>query len=336
MGDLYTKVNGEWVISYPYMRLSANTGWRRGSELYRRGATDYALVHTYDTTHPNKPTLVDLSWNTSTRLVTLKIKMPSDADVTRSSVKYSSTGHPLYALDSTNMHNWNLKDVSPNQTVTYTFTPLYYNKLYYISAWAIDAVGNPSDRLRLQFTIPQPTSSPSPTPSIQQVTYNCGQSGSYNLTNGFWSSQLGSTVGQAGQYNHRGGWFYGGRITRALTNAKKIRRMTIKIQRVNSLHGVSAGANVYLTAHTLGTKGSGSDKPLSPVANPPKMVGTLTRGQTKTFTVPAEWYPSFISGKWVGLGLWYPSGATSYTSSNYILTHGVGTSSGQVFIEWEQ
>jgi len=108
--------------------------------------------------------------------------------------------------------------------------------------------------------------------------------------------------------------------------------MTITITRANTAHGVAGPASVYLSRHTMAAQISGDP---SAYDTSGVYVGTLNRGETKTFTVPSAYYPYFASGQSKGLGLYY--GPTSFTDARYLYALGAGSaSSGKVYIEWTE
>lgn len=317
------------------------TGWKMITQLYRKsGTTTWGLRESFDYIHPGRPSIIGTTVNSTNRSITVVARMPMDADMKNATLKYSSALHPPqergaeYTYSDVNLQN--RKNAGPGATVTWTWSPGQYDRTYYISVWAVDQAGNPSDRARTQVLIPSPKAAPPPTrptvPKIIKVTQNPVTSGSMERTGTWanrWSSWAGDLVIQAGTPNFGGGWFYGTRIRSALSGKTKINKMTIRIQRVNSQHGISAGATLYLAPHRLSDKTA----TLAPAATPVN-IGTLTRGQTKTFNVPSAWWPHFLSGTYRGLALWSPSSSgTAWTHSSYIQVYGRGTTSGQIYIE---
>lgn len=316
------------------------TGWKPAVAVWRKsGAYTWSKEEDLDTTGPSSPpSFVGMTTNSANKTVTVTMRMPGDSDVAYGSLKYHANFHPPTEAGREYFYyssgNPGRQPAGPYQNVTWTFSPGQYDRTYYISVWAVDSSGNPSDRNRKSFLIPSPAVAPAPTtPKISKITYNAVTSGSFDRSSMWWgtSTSYGKLVVQAGLYNYVGGWYYGGKLSKALSSKRKINKMTVKIQRSSSIHGVSAGANVWLVPHKLETVGSGGTPVLSAAASPVK-VGTLTRGQTKIFNVPSAWWPDFLSGKYRGLGLYYGS-ATQWTSADYMLAYGQGTTSGQVYVE---
>ena len=331
-----------WTQGQPYIKTP--TGWKLVLQHYAKtGASTWTLRETLDTDAPSKPTLVGMTTNSTNRKVTITVKMPADPDVHHGTLKWWSGGHPLTEAGNNNLYpetgSPGRISAGPNQNVTWSFTAQRYDIKYYVSIWAVDPFGNASARLRLDFTVKSPVVAPPPkSPKPVKATYNPSSSGTVERAGtwaGNWSSWAGNLVIQAGEPNFAGGWFYGSRIKDLLKGKKKITKMTIRIQRVNSQHGVSAGANVYLVPYRLQTRGTAkTNRPVLTAAATPVLVGTLTRGQAKTFNVPSAWWPRFVSGDYQSLGLWTPSSSgTSWSHANYIQAYGRGTTSGQVYIE---
>ena len=327
----------EWVTGRGWAKSS--TGWKPAVALWRKsGASTWVMEEDLDTQAPGKPTLAGISTSSANKTIKVTAKMPGDADVNRAVLKYSSTRYPTRALDDSYNTDrpdlTNVKPAGPYQNVTWTWSPDHFDRLYYVSVWAVDDSDNASDRLLTSATIKSAVAAPAPTtPTVSKITYNAVTSGSFDRSSMWWgtSTSYGKLVVQGGLYNYIGGWYYGGKLSKALSAKSKINKMTVKIQRSSSIHGVSAGANVWLVPHKLETVGSGGTPVLSAAASPVK-VGTLTRGQTKIFNVPSAWWSGFLSGKYRGLGLYYGS-ATQWTSYDYMLAYGQGTTSGQVYVE---
>lgn len=337
MGQILVKTGSGWVGANS-VYTKTGSGWVAGNNVYAKSGTGWMASNPFDTTSPGYPIKVSTTYNQDTRSVTIKMRASSDSDVTHMVLKYSSVDYPLWAHDEVGLYPWSWKSCAPDQEITYTFQLPAYNRDYFVSVWCVDDSGNASPRNRQIVRVTPPSTAPPPpvTPTIKKVTYNCTDSGTWNLTNTFWSTSLGKRVGAAGAYDHRGGWMYGTKLAAALTKSTKIRGMTIKITRENSAHGVSGPANVYLIGHGLTSPGSGSNKPLAPVSSPYNLLGELNRGQTKTFVIPSSLYAGVKDGTWRGFGIGIWNGPTPYTSKNYIICHGKGTTSGQVYMEWEE
>lgn len=320
------------------------TGWKLGKEIRAKtGSITWSMREVLDVSAPGIPTLLNITTNSASRKVTVTARMPLDADLNHATLKYSSSRYPpdehgaLHTYSGDGLEN--RQSVTPGGTVTWTWTPGRYDVPYYVSIWAVDHYGNASDRRRTQFKVKAPVvAPPPPAPKPVKATYNASSSGTRERAGtwaGNWSAWAGNLVIQAGEPNFAGGWFYGAKIKNLLSNKSKINKMTIRIQRVNSQHGVSAGANIYLVPYRIQAAGTAKTKtPALNAAATPVLVGTLTRGQAKTFNVPSAWWPRFVSGDYVSLGLWTPStSGTPWTSPNYVQAYGKGTTSGQVYIE---
>lgn len=338
----FIKDTQDWNSGEAWVRTP--TGWRRAQELWRKtGSSTWSMRKQLDTTPPGQPVGISLTVDSARRQVTVVARMPGDEDVTGATLKYSSSTYPPteegsgYTYPDGDLVN--RKPAGPMQHVTWTWTPDRYNTTYYVSVWAVDEAGNSGDRRRWEFVIPSPQTPPPkpptpPAPKPVKLTYNASTSGTWDRVNGFWNiDYYGNSVVQAGLYNHIGGWFYAGRLRSGLSGKTRITRMTVRIQRASSSHGVSGPANVWLVPHRLDSRGQNRSPVLTNAASPVN-VGTLRRGQTGTFTVPTAWWPHFLSGNYRGLGLSYGS-ATPWSSPHYVIAHGRGTTSGQVVVEAE-
>lgn len=331
-------ITPEWFKSSRHY-VKTSTGWRRSYQVWvKTGASTWTRGFVNDEVLPTLPTVVEVGYHPKDKKVLIRIAVPNEPDINRTVLKYSPTAYPLNALDSANMQPWSIKQVTPGGSYVYEFTVAYTGRTYYVSIWTVDNQDRASIRRRIEVMVPNP-SEPAPppptTPVVKSATYNATESGSWNLSGmnvPNWSSTLGSTVGQGGSYNHRGVWFYSGKINTALKNAKKIRRMTLKVTRINSSHGVSTAANVWLSPCLQVSKSSG--KPFGVTALHYK-AATLGRGQTKTIEIPSTYYQGFLNGTYKSFCIW-AGDPTSYSSPDYILCHGAGTTSGQVYVEWEE
>lgn len=330
-----TNLGSGWTTGKMWAR--STTGWHKSRSLYRKtGVSTWTLEETMDTQSPGYPVLVGHTYDSAAKSTTVTVRMPLDADLAHGTLKYGSA-YPMTEGDESyirtiddGLTGQNRKPATPGQNLSWTFSPNSYDKDYFVSIWAVDNVGNASDRRRLVVNIPAPVVAPAPPPStVSKFTYNCVDSVSWDRVNNWWATgYYGNLMVQGGNNNFIGGWFYGGKIRNALSTKTKINKMTIKIQRASSSHGVSTAANVWLVPHVKDSTGTGGlSRAVAPVN-----VGTLLRGQTKTFNVPSAWWPHFLSGNYRGLGVDFGS-ATAWTSSNYMLAYGKGTTSGQVYIE---
>ena len=324
-----------WKGGKLYVRTA--TGWKLARALYRKtSSTTWSVRENYDTSAPGQPVLVNASTDQATKKVSLRLRMPTDADVSGATLKVSSNAYPANERDSSYIGNIddlvNRKSAGPGQDVVWTFTLPKYSTSYYCSAWAVDSAGNASDRRRTVIAITPPAAAPPPSPTPIKVTYNAVTSGAWSKVRNYWNTGFyGDMVAQAGVDNHIGGWFYGGKIKAALSSKTKITKMTIRIGRASSAHGVSGPADVYLVPHKLDAVGQGSSPALVPAASPVK-VGTLGRGESKVFNVPSAWWPHFVTGNYTGLAI-HSGSATDWTSPSYIIAYGKGTTSGQVYFE---
>jgi hypothetical protein len=198
---------------------------------------------------------------------------------------------------------------------------------WYWSAWTKDSAGNFSTAKLGSYTVPAIVTTPT---TVKKTGYFYPtDGGSWNGQSNYWRTDN-SYVYQGG-YDWYGAWFYGTRISGALARAKTVTKMQIAITRVNSVHGVSGEASVYLSPHWMASQPSGAPDALHHTGI---YVGTLGRGETGTFTVPSAWYANFATRKYTGFGLYV--GSTSFTDNRYLYAHPTGSHYGRVYIEWTE
>ena len=341
MAQLWHKNDdGDWVPAAKYARDAS--GWRKGTKIYEKtGASTWTLRYNSDVTPPATPTL-SLGYNATTKVLTATCTMPSTADTNYMFLKVSeSTNYPLLPNRNTSAtegnyiptvqadgYPWSERPVTPSQVVTRS-TGVAPGKTYSWALWARDDSFNWSARAQAQMKIPVATTT-TPATVIKSAYVNVTDSASWNAAENYWRTD--NTYVYQGGENWYGAWFYGSQIRSLLIRAKRVVDMKITIQRVNTTHGISGEAQVYLTPHRLDSQPAGS-----PVASFPSsdfLVGGLNRGETKTFTVPSAMWPYFISGSNRGLGL--AIGTTTYVDNRYLYAYGRGTTSGRLWIQWEE
>lgn len=345
MGLVWKKnAGGDWDPGSPMIKKT--TGWVYGNTVYKKtGATTWSVIWTRKNTAPNKPVLALVSYaqNVTDKkwYLNMTVKAPADVDITRMVFKYSTAAYPKTANKDAQTNNTPMKDggtfsefaVEPGKTYTRSI-PVANTKAgtqYFVSAWAQDSGFNWSSAANYLYTIatkavvtPVP-----PGPVTRSGTVTTTDSASWNDVSNYWRTDN-NYVYEGGYYWH-GFWFYSTKIDALTKKAKRITNMTVTITRANTAHGVTGQADIYLTAHTLATQ---------PVSNPNTTdtpgikVGTLGRGQTKTFTVPSAWWPLFLSGHYKGLGMFNTQ--TSFTDVRYAYCYGAGTTSGRIGITWEE
>lgn len=224
----------------------------------------------------------------------------------------------------------------PSSYQTFTFplsTPIM------VSAWCQDDFFNWSAAgSSYIYTLnPDP---PPPTLKYMSQYFGAVDSASW-MTAGPYANQWDSNtlsnhyVYQAGSYGQNGYWFYGAAPQQAMASRNAATKLNIYIQRVNTAHGVSGGANVHVGAHTMWSRPGGAPSSIMGIFSP----GTLLRGEGKWFDLTAPfpggtWAEQFAAGGLKGFGLGY--GVTAFTDPNYLYAYGAGTSGGQLYCEWNQ
>lgn len=334
----YKNTDGTWVNA-PAVLNRTDTGWVFGDSVWEKVAGTWTQRWVRDVTPPAAPHAPTFSLNSTTRVATISIIMPSDADTTQMLMKWSNVGYA--SVPSTDPETgqqidtdiqsdgtaWSYRSVTPGQTVTRELDNVGPSTCY-ITVWAQDKAGNWSKPSYGNFTM-SPPPPPPPTTVTKTAVFNCTSSASYQVDTNWWRTDN-NYVYQAGTHDSQGFWFYNGQIRSALAKAKSIQKMTIKITRASS-GGVSGAANIYLCYHNLANKPSGVGTGYLHAAI---YVGALSPGQTGTYTVPSSFYGYFQNGTAQGFGLFI--GYTSFTDPKYFIALGGGTTSGQVYLQWTE
>lgn len=341
-GQIYYKnASDVWVAGKPYFKYGTSGWLAAGSILEKEGDdTTWTEIWNGDNVAPAQPNALysygDTYYDNNNGIWKPVFITPADADVSRMCVKMSKTVYPgdPGVDDSYSAHDtqpdgsqfW-IWDTYPNQQIQRFNYGMIAGQSWKFSLWCEDTSGNWSPVRQGSFTFPQPDA-PSQTLVTKTAYITTTDSASY----ADWGWRSGYDVYQAGGYNDMGFWFYGTKIKSALVNANSITSIQVYVQRKNTSHGVYGDANVRLGHHALTTQPSSS-----PGSNPitgEYVAGGLTIGEGKWFTVPSTWHSYFKSGSYRGFGLQYTY--SSYTSDNYMIAYGYGTSSGKVKLTWKE
>lgn len=339
MGQVWFKKDDDTWVPGKFSRRS-NTGWSTGKIIYRKAnSTTWTNIVQADTTPPTTPAAPVMTINTTTKVTSIKVTAPSDADIVRGVLKWGRTGYATSPTDTTDGMYFNLRNSMP-QADGQSFSDFTLNpgevktkvtgaseiagSTEYVTFWVQDSSYNWSQRAIASVKIPTPVAT---TPAVvnKTATYSPIDSGSWNDQSDYWRTD--NNYVYQGGLMWVGNWFYGTQISSALAHAKTITKMTIKITRANTVHGVPGAAQVWLTAHKLATQPSGNPAAYDSTAI---NVGSLGRGQSLTFNVPSAWWPYFLNGTYKGFGLY--AGTTSFTDVKYMYAYG----NAAVHIEWTQ
>lgn len=330
---------GTWVPAQPNVK-NVN-GWLPATFIKQKtGSTTWSTIWARDTTPPGHAA-VALGYNSTTNhKMHVVYVAPSDADVANLLIKVSTSGYPT----STSTTDSSFVSASPpgmsrpwsvvptaasapgsmDYPVVGTATP---GVTYYVTVWAQDTSFNYSAPVTASFKIPvAPVVTP---PTTKSAYFTTTDSGSYSDSSNSWRTDN-NYVYQGGQ-DWRGLWFYSTKVRSALAKASKITRMEVYITRANTAHGVTGHSNIWLIAHRLASQ-SGGD-PIG-YMTAPIQDGALLRGESGWANIPSTWWPSFVSGAYLGVGMRYND--TSYTDVNYMYAYGAGTNSGKLYIEWTE
>lgn len=338
MATLWRKNSaGTWAPMTYYAR--ADTGWKYAEKVYQKtNSTTWTERWARDTGAPAAPTITHTIYSDENR-VRFSITIPNESDVTRMIIKQGYEGYALVPssaaetgqsyftfIESLDGTVWSERTVSPGQVVLRDNSGYTRGVTYYYTAWVQDAMGNWSAAGHDSLVMPV-VSAPPTTTTTKSIYLNCGDSGTWYQTEGYWRPDR--YVYQAGPFNSYGFWLYGGTIQNTLANAKSLTNMMVYIQRMNTTHGVAGEGNVYLSHHTTLSKTNDTPSITGGV-----YLGTLGRGEGQWFTVPSAWWPYFLSGGYAGLGVHHSQ--TTTTDVKYMQYYGLGTKSGQVYLVWEE
>ena len=292
--------------------------------IYKKtGVSTWTVIYERDVTPPPPPQTLVGTMSGST--LTMSAKAPIASDMKQIVFRHGNTAYPT---SITGGDGGTTVTAASGQTVSASYGSQVSGRILYWAAFAVDTSGNVSAPKLLKYVTPKIVTT---TPVVTKTGYFLPtDSGSWNDVSDYWRTDN-NYVYQGGFFWH-GMWFYSTRITSALAKAKSINSMKIQITRVNSVHGISGEAQVYLTAHDLATQPSGNPNTHDTAGT---LVGGLNRGETKSFTVPSKYYAGFLSHTYKGFGLFW--GETSFTDPKYLYTVGAGSAvSGRVYISWTE
>jgi hypothetical protein len=351
MGSLWLYDGGTWRSSNN-ISAQTGTGWAPGRYVWRHDGTSWVQVWQRDTTPPAAPTVALSIVGGTKNVVSVTISTPP-APIIRTVVKVgvnswasnpTSTTDGYYYAQQINGEEWSeywKGSQSYGAGLTGTkYIPASYQTFSFplstpicVSAWCQDDYYNWSSAgtSSIATLAPDP---PAPVLRTLSSYVNAGDSCTRNraITNS-WSSQALSDgyLSQGGSYGCEGFWWYGDALRATLAPAVSINTMQLLTQRVNSAHGVSGQALFRLGAHQMQSR---------PAGDPGLLMGCydfvlLSRGQAYWESVTSGWWGQYQSGYLTGFGIG-GVGSTSYTSNLYGIMYGRGTTSGQVYMEWQQ
>lgn len=331
MGQVWQKdASGQWQEVSLLARTSS--GWRRGATYWSKINGVWTQLWTKDVTAPSAPLITSLTYSASTKKITIKVEAPGDSDLQSLDLRMSTTKYPVDNQSASNAFPGNTVSAKPDQTYTFTMSYTKTNTTYYFSAFAIDQDKNVSAKNVKSLNIPTPTvptpppPPPASAPTVYRATISTVGSGSFSSDYTNWYPEM----LQGGEHAYHACWFYSARLSNITAQARKIRKMTIRVQRSSSANGVPGEANVNLILHNMANRAS-----TQVYSNSFIKIGTLGRGEAGTFNVPTIWWDD-MQGRtyWKGLGLY--GGRIPYTSVDYLVAYGYGTRSGEIYIEYEK
>jgi hypothetical protein len=348
----YIKVDGAWVATTrPYIKR--NNVWTPAKEVYVKRDGAYATTYQYDTTPPNPPELtLEIIQN---RYIRVGIRIPGGANA--SSIKMvrvlaSKTGFPTTPFGDgyitgndtnwpkENWSNWwyvpspegsNHGDTSDYDYKKYPLNPTDNTNLpggqyYYFAAWASDTEDNWSVGTFSRIWMPKEGVKADKV-VLKEMRAQANAAGSLNL-NGVTFTP-GDLVAQDSPRSN-GVWYHAAKFTDSVgaQGTPTIKSAQIRISRANDSGQPTAQVNLYWHDKT-GT----TDLPLHGTQQfDATNIGTLNKGETKWFDIPAAWYPKFNT-QIKGFGLRYGTQA-----SDYIVAKGLASDMrcGEVHLVWEE
>lgn len=351
MGDQYIKVNGAWTrATRPYVKQ--NGIWMPAVETWVKIAGVWTKTWQYDTTPSSIPELALEIINASYIKVSARLPDRShDATLARIQVLAApdvqptsqfGTGTITGGTDNWPTEAWSAwwyNDQHPTHTSDHgdssLFTYKYYpknptnstvlpgGKWYYFSAWSCDIEGNWSAGNFARIYMNKPGVQNPRVISKEMAVYANG-AGSLNSTYVF-------TSGMVKAHNSpvtNGSWFYSGKFNESigLDGTPTITAATIRVSRSND--SGQPQATVRCGWHTTGLTGSVNTTTFQDVA----VLGTIQKGETKTFALPTTWYSKFNT-QIQGIGLVKGTAATDDLELNDL---GTDLRCGEVHLTWTE
>jgi hypothetical protein len=329
---------GVWRDALPYIRTAA--GWARVKIGYRKTSpTVWTQFFVLDLTIPAVPVVTSITRDGARLKIT--ITAPASTDVKSLRVKVGKRIATNLEVDSdyittadANDPAWSEWQVTPNQVRTKYYPvagTLTNGATYYVTAWAQDASRNFSPPAVASFkytepVVPVPVKKTAYVTTVDTTTFRRVQNTYYRADKLMRLGSVNELVGLA---------YYSNKIAATLKNAKRLTLVKIGLQRTNTDY-VGAG-QFRLLAHTqTGYSAVDIDTGGRVVFSDP-VWHTLNRGQSASVVIPEAWYPAILAGKVKGFGLYSQVSTGIDTIDPYAVTfHGFGTTSGRVYLEYEE
>lgn len=354
-GAQYQKINGVWtLVTRPYVKRGGV--WMPVQEVWVKESGVWTKSWYYDVTPPQQP---EISLQiVDNRYIKVGLRSPSssnDPQLQRMRLLYRDDGK----FPSTQFGSYEIKG-SDNDYPNEEWSNFWYNnsnptthgghsdssvfvykqyplnptsktnlpggKYYYFGAWAEDKAGNWS--AGTQKAIYMPKEGVKAAPEIyKEMRALPISAGSLNL-NGVTFTPGPVTANASPRSN--GIWYLGNRITDSVGSqgTPTFSTAEIRVTRLNDTGQPTANVQLYWHGHA--TPG---DVPIpSSDQNDPTVVGTINKGQTKTFNIPSSWH-SLLNTQIKGFGLRYGENAQDYISCADL---GTDMRCGEVHLIWKE
>jgi hypothetical protein len=366
MSNLYIKENGTWV-SADFAWVKKQGVWRPVNEVWVKKSGSWQRIYEYDVTPPDPPvvtlTLVD-NWSQKNELLGRWINVAvrtqgasHDADLRRIRVLTTFNGKP-----PTTVHGGTFTSAADDNWPNEPWSEWRYNGFgtgaghadssvlstkqwtrnstngdilkdattFYFTAWSEDLNGNWSGATAAQLTTPK-AGVEAENLIVKEARFQANSSGTWKTGTGFQSGEL----IQQNRPTCRGLWFHGNQLadTIGTQGAPHIRSAQILVRRQNDAG--TATSNVYLFHHNYVNPAAITG---TPVFSEVTKVGTISKGETKWFDIPASFYDDLNTGI-RGFGLNYKDPikadglANDYTKVESMNTY---VRSGEVHMVWDE
>jgi hypothetical protein len=369
---LYQHNGTEWVLcTRPY--VMRNGVWTAVMEAHVKRSGAWVKAYEYDVLPPNPPEItlqiaedfdkVNGKDVLKTRYIKVGVRLPgsaNDADARLTRVLTNYAGKPpttqfggTYTSSSDASYptepwsEWRYNSFGPHKdTSLYIYkqwprnaaagTIIAGDRDYYFTGWALDNSGNWSMATPAAIHVPK-ASVDAPNLVIKEAYFQPDQSGSWRST-GFVSGKLEQQKSPKSQ----GLWFYGNQFTDSIgaqtTGAEKVhvRQAQIRISRENDTG--TASAYVYLFWTSYGTIGSLPAPGAGIARNEITKLGTIAKGETKWFTLPAA-FANNLNTQIKGMGLdWKDPIKADAFPQDYSSVVGMATNlrCGEVHVVWDE
>jgi len=352
----YIKANDSWVAAKrPYVKRS--NVWTPAESMWVKRSGVWTMAYEYDVT-PSSPPELSLQI-IDNRYIKVGARLPGtlvDPDLAMIRVLASRTAMPTtqfgsgYIYDATNGYpdeawsDWYYNGSNPKAKAAdhgdntdefdYKFYPvnptdstnLPGGQWYYFAAWSLDMNGNWSVGTFSRIWMPK-NGTPADKIIVKEGNFQANDAGSIGVNGGGYAP--GDMVMRDSPRSN-GIWIHGPKITDAVgeQGPPTIRSAKIRVTRGNDTGQPTANVRLFWHVYGSADKLPLPDSAMNDITN----LGTINKGETKWFDIPASYYPHFNT-EIKGFGLVY-----GIQASDYLVVSGLGTDlrCGEVNVVWEE